>query len=54
MFVGCLCYSINMSTGIFVPYIQNEFLIYFIVVMGAVIAGVSAGFLWVSQGGYLR
>lgn len=54
MLIGSLAYSVNMSTGIFVPYIESHAAIYFIVAFGGFIGGVSAGFLWVSQGGYLR
>jgi hypothetical protein len=54
MLIGSLAYSVNMSTGIFVPYIESHLAIYFIVALGGIIGGISAGFLWVSQGGYLR
>ncbi len=54
MFFAALAYSINLSTGIYVPYIQNDLAKYIIVAIGAAIGGLSAGFLWVSQGGYLR
>lgn len=54
MFIGSLAYTVNLSSGIFVPYIESHALIYFIVAFGGLIGGVSAGFLWVSQGGYLR
>lgn len=54
MFIGSLAYTVNLSSGIFVPYIENHAIIYFIVALGGLIGGISAGFLWVSQGGYLR
>jgi len=37
-----------------VPYIQSHFAVYVIVALGGIVGGISAGFLWVSQGGYLR
>ncbi len=43
-----------MSTGIVVPYIESHTLIYALVAAGGLIGGISAGYLWVSQGGYLR
>ena len=54
LLIGSLAYSVNMSTGIFVPFIGNHAAVYFIVALGGLVGGVSAGFLWVSQGGYLR
>lgn len=54
MIIGSLAYSFNMSTGIFVGYLDDKFCKYLIVIMGGVVGGISAGFLWVSMGGYLR
>jgi hypothetical protein len=54
LLVGSLAYSVNMATGIVVPYIDNHTYIYLIVATGGLVGGISAGFLWVSQGGYLR
>lgn len=54
MFIAALAYSIDLSTGIYVPFIENDIFKYIIVALGAFTAGLSAGFLWVSQGGYLR
>lgn len=54
MLFGALAYSVNLSTGIYVPYIEGDIFKYIIVACGAAVGGLSAGFLWVSQGGYLR
>jgi hypothetical protein len=54
LFISSIAYSLNMATGILVPYLEQSEWIYVIVTFGGLVLGTSAGFLWVSQGGYLR
>ena len=54
MLIGSIGYSINMSTGIYAPYISDKTYVYLIVAFGGFLGGCTAGYLWVSQGGYLR
>jgi hypothetical protein len=51
---GGICYTINYSSGIFASYTDTAWLKFVISCTGAIIAGSSAGPLWVSQGRYIH
>ncbi len=54
MIIGTLGHGFNVATGLYVPYIGNKYAAYFLISCGGIVAGSVAGFLWISQGGYLR
>ncbi len=54
MIIGCIGHGINCASGIYVPYIENKMVIYGVISFGGLLAGSTAGFLWISKGGYLR
>lgn len=53
MVFAAAAYTFNFSTGIVVPFVTVGWK-YLLTVTGAAIGGASAGYLWVSQGGYLH
>lgn len=54
MIIGSLGHGFNVATGLYVPYIQDKWAAYMAISFGGVVAGSVAGFMWISQGGYLR
>ena len=54
MIIGSLGHGFNVATGLYVPYIENKLAAYTAISFGGVVAGSVAGFMWISQGGYLR
>jgi len=54
MIIGSLGHGFNVATGLYVPYITNIFAAYSAISFGGIVAGSVAGFMWISQGGYLR
>jgi hypothetical protein len=54
LLVGAIFYTINYSSGLIVPFIENHTLKYLIAALGAGIAGASGAPMWVSMGGYLH
>jgi len=53
MLIATIAYTINYSTGILIPHVSLPFK-FAISVFGAVLAGLTAGLLWVSQGKYIH
>jgi hypothetical protein len=51
--LATIAYTLNFSTGLFVPWVSTPFK-YLITCLGAAICGLSAGLLWVSQGRYIH
>ena len=51
--IGTIAYTLNYSTGLFVPMVTVPFK-YLLTCLGGTIAGLSAGLLWVSQGRYIH
>jgi hypothetical protein len=54
MIIGSLGHGFNVATGLYVPYITNKVAAYGFISFGGIVAGAVAGFMWISQGGYLR
>ena len=54
MIIGCIGHGFNIATGLYVPYIHNKWAAYGVISLGGIVAGSVAGYLWISQGGYLR
>ena len=54
LIAGC-CYSFNYFTGFIITFFQDNITkVYSVVIFGAVLAGLSASILWVSQGNYMH
>jgi hypothetical protein len=53
MLVATIAYTLNFSTGLFIPYASLPFK-FVLTVAGSAICGLSAGLLWVSQGRYIH
>lgn len=53
MLVATIAYTLNFSTGLFIPFVALPFK-YVLTVGGSAICGLSAGLLWVSQGRYIH
>lgn len=54
MIIGSVGHGFNVATGLYVPYIENKIAAYGVISLGGIVAGSVAGFMWISQGGYLR
>jgi len=54
LLIGGLAYTLNYSSGIFAAMVDASILKYLISCGGSIIAGMSAGNLWVSQGRYIH
>lgn len=54
MIIGSIGHGFNVATGLYVPYIDNKIAAYGAISFGGIVAGSVAGFMWISQGGYLR
>ena len=54
MIIGSIGHGFNVATGLYVPYVDNKYVAYMIISFGGIVAGSVAGFMWISQGGYLR
>lgn len=54
MIIGSIGHGFNVATGLYVPYIHNKLFTYIVISFGGIVAGSVAGFMWISQGGYLR
>jgi hypothetical protein len=52
MLAGTLAYTLNFATGLFIPMVDVPFK-FALSCLGATVAGLSAGLLWVSQGRYI-
>ena len=53
MLVATIAYTLNFSTGLFIPFVSLPFK-FVLTVGGSAICGLSAGLLWVSQGRYIH
>lgn len=53
MLIATIAYTLNFSTGLFIPLVTLPFK-FTISIIGAVLAGLTAGLLWVSQGRYIH
>ena len=51
--IATIAYTLNFSTGLFVPMVSTD-IQYALTCLGGAIAGLSAGLLWVSQGRYIH
>lgn len=49
---GTLAYTLNFASGLFIPMVDIPFK-FVLSCLGALVAGLSAGLLWVSQGRYI-
>ncbi len=54
MIIGSIGHGFNVATGLYVPYVDNKYVAYMLISFGGIVAGSVAGFMWISQGGYLR
>ena len=54
MIIGSIGHGFNVATGLYVPYIHDKWAAYGVISLGGIVAGAVAGFMWISQGGYLR
>jgi hypothetical protein len=54
LLLGGVCYTLNYSSGIFASLATDTWLKFLISCTGAVVAGLSGGPLWVSQGRYIH
>lgn len=52
LLIGTLAYTLNFASGLFIPLVDVPFK-FVLSCLGAMIAGLSAGLLWVSQGRYI-
>jgi hypothetical protein len=53
LLVATFAYTINFSTGLFIPFVSTPFK-FVLTCVGAAVCGLSAGLLWVSQGRYIH
>ena len=51
--LATLAYTFNFGTGLIIPLV-DVLMKYFLTCLGATVAGLSAGLLWVSQGRYIH
>jgi hypothetical protein len=51
--LGTIAYTLNFSTGLFVPYVDIP-IKYVLACLGAGVSGLSAGLLWVSLSRYIH
>lgn len=51
--IATIAYTLNFASGLFVPMVSTPFK-YVLICLGATVAGLSAGLLWVSQGRYIH
>lgn len=53
MLVATIAYTLNYSTGLLIPHVSLPFK-FTISITGAILSGLTAGLLWVSQGRYIH